>query len=110
MRDERGDPACLVGMRLLKHGQADQLVRWHVVVEPFERVHGELGLVGVASCDEVRACVGVAHLIRVPAGLAAGRADVLGRARDRDDVRGAFLHLEVIHAGLLLFPRLLIVE
>ena len=28
MRDERANSAGLVGMRLLKHGQADKLVRW----------------------------------------------------------------------------------
>lgn len=110
MRDERANPAGLVGMRLLKHGQADKLVRWQVVVEPFERVHGKLGPVGITTRDEVRVCVGMSHLIRVPAGLAAGRTDVLGRARDGDDVRGAILHLEVIDTGLLLLPRLLIVE
>mgnify|MGYP000194427489 CR=1 FL=1 len=49
--DESSDFASLVGVRLLEHGHREELMRWQVLIEPFQRVVGTLLPVTVASAD-----------------------------------------------------------
>ena len=97
-------------MSLLVHGDADKLMRGKVIVEPLQGVRRESLPVSISTTDQMSACEGVAHLIGIPGGLAPGSSNVFRRAGDRNDVRHMFVDLKSVSSGLLLIPRILVVE
>ena len=108
--DQCADLARLVWMSLLEHCQTQKLVWRKVVIQPLERVHGKLRPVTISSSNHMGASIWMTHLIGVPCCLATGRTDILGCARNWNDIRLTVLDHERIRRGLLLFPWLLVVE
>ena len=108
--DHGADFTSLVRMSLLEHSHADELMGRDVLVEPHNGILCESLPVGVTAGDDMRVSSGVAHLIGVPSGLATSTSDVLRGTRDRNEVRLAAVHLEVVGGLLLLLPGLLVVE
>ena len=107
MGDQAADFASLVRVGLFVHGEAHELMRWEVLVEPPQAVLRESLPVAVGTSDQVSAGGWVSHLIGVPDGLQTSVTNVLGRARDSDDVGNVFVDSESTSSGLLPLPRLL---
>ena len=82
MSDQRANFASLVGMLLLIHRHANELVRREVVVEPLLDLASQSLPVAISASHGVRKCLRVAHLVGVPHGLAASVSDILRRTRN----------------------------
>jgi len=82
----------VVGVRLLVQGNADELMRSNIGVEPVEDLVGQCVPVSIATADVGRESVDASRLASVPGGLAACVANVLWRAADRQDVNLASLN------------------
>lgn len=109
--DQAVDLASLIRVGLLVHGEAHELMRREVLVEPAQGVLRESLPVAVCTSDQVSACGRVSHLIGVPDRLQAGVSNVLGRAGDSNDVWHVLVaSFEAVGSVLLPLPRLLVIE